>query len=304
MDKSADVLKESIKQALQLVGEGEEDEEKKDLSLVVKEGLNALLVLRSAHRAYCDKTENLKEVTASAKSTLDKTNLQLQNLVYERRHYSNEIFACEDFPSRYTQDQLELVSEDEFLRTAPTAFTEPQDDHNKMRQRILWEAHERKAALQRLEALKTRKNALEANLTSKRRQLDQYGTTLKSIKRAAQPLQQQLRMHPLEGIAADPAAQWLPTPLYILYTQTAAAAAAFDLEVTATIQGSMQEAEAEMSSIHGSASGLHTGQLMTECDPNVRAAKRAKLVASPHLLYKVDSLFMPCVTCHHRLGSC
>ena len=285
MDRPAKILKEAVKQALQLTGEEEED--KHDLSRTLKEGLNALLVLRSAHRVYCDKTENLKEVTASAKSTLDETNLQLQNLGYERRHYSSEIFACEDFPSKYTQDQLELLPEEIFLQTAPSAFTASQDDHERMRQRILWEAHERKEALQRLEALKTRKNALEANLTSKRRQLDQYSSTLGSLKRAAQPLQQQLRMQPLAGITADPAAQLLPTALYILYSQASAAATAFGIGMTATITGSTQEAEAELSTTHGNASGLHTGQLMTEHDPNVRAAKRAKIMSAPHLLYKV-----------------
>ncbi len=284
MDKPAEILREAVKQALQQLSEDEED---RNLAPVLKEGLNALLVLRSAHRSYCDKTENLKEVTADAKSTLDETNLQLQNLVYERKHYTNEIFACEDFPSKYTNDQLELVSEEQFLSTAPVAFTETQVDHERMRQRILWEAQERKEALQRLEALKTRKNALEANFTSKRRQLDQYSSTLRSLKRAAQPLQQQLKIHPLEGITADPAAQLLPLPLYIIYTQAAAAATAFGVGVTATIQGSMQEAEVELGSANTNASRLHTGQLMAERDPNVQAAKRAKLMSSPHLLYKV-----------------
>ena len=91
MDKPAIVLREAIKQGLQLVGEGAD---KEALDLVLKEGLNALLVLRAAHRAYCDETEKLREVTASAKSTLDETNLQLQNLIYERRHYTRNFDRC------------------------------------------------------------------------------------------------------------------------------------------------------------------------------------------------------------------
>ena len=156
-----------------------------------------------------------------------------------------------------------------------------------MKQRILWETHERQEALQRLEALKTRKNALEANLASKCRQLEQYGSTLRTLQRTAQPLQQQLKLHPLEGIAAEATAQLLPLPLYILYTQASAAATAFGLGLTASVHGPKHEAESELHTAADCTGGLHNGQLMAERDPHVQAAKRTKLMASPQLLYKV-----------------
>ena len=284
MDKPAMVLRDAVEQALRLAAEGKKPE---NIAPALKEGLNALLVLRSAHRDYCDDTESLRELTTTAKSTLDETNLQLQNLVYERRHYANEIYACENFPSKYSEDQMELISEEEFMQTAPQAHTQSEDSHERMKQRILWETHQRNQALSRFEALKSMKNAREADLATKRRQLDQYSSTLKSLKRTAQPLQQQLKMQPLEGIIQNSAAQLLPLPLYILYTQAAAAATAFGLGVSPTIQGSMEEAEAELNAASDSASRLHSSQLMTERDPNVRAAKRAKLMSSPQLMYKV-----------------
>ena len=286
MEKPAAVLREALQQGTQLAGETGNS---RGLASVIKEGSNALLVLRAAHRDCCDETEKLKEVTATAKSTLDETNLQLQNLTYERTHYSNEIYACENFPSKYSQQQMELVSEEQFLQAASSTFTQNQDPHERMKQRILWETHERQEALQRLEALKTCKNALEANLASKRRQLEQYGSTLKSLRRTAQPLQQQLKLQPLEGIAAEATAELLPLPLYILYTQASAAATAFGLGLSASIHGPVPEAEAELNAAADNSSGLHNGQAMAERDPSVRAAKRAKLMASPQLLYKVNT---------------
>ena len=302
MEKPAAVLREALQQGTQIAGESKDSQ---GLASVIKEGLNALLVLRSAHRDSCDETEKLKEVTANAKSTLDETNLQLQNLIYERTHYSNEIYSCEDFPSKYSQQQMELVSEEQFLQTASSAFTQNQDSHERMKQRILWETHERQEALQRLEALKTRKNALEANLTSKRRQLEQYGSTSKSLRRTAQPLQQRLKLQPLEGIASEATAELLPLPLYILYTQASAAATAFELGLSASIHGTVHEAEAELHAAADSSSGLHNGQLMAERDPSVRAAKRAKLMASPQLLYKVNTGCHPPhpVPCAHIISS-
>ncbi|KAK9827051.1 hypothetical protein WJX74_004742 [Apatococcus lobatus] len=287
MERPAAVVREALQHGAVLAGNSKDSLE---LAAVIKEGRNALLVLRSAHRDCCDETEKLKEVTASAKSILDETNLQLQNLIYERTHYSNEIYACEDFPSKYSQQQMELISEEQFLQAAPSAFTQSEDRHERMKQRILWETHERHEALQKLEALKTRKNALEANLASKRRHLEQYGSTLKALKRTAQPLQQQLKLHPLEGVTAEVTAQLLPLPLYILYTQASAAVAAFGLNLSASIHGPVHEAESELHAAADSTSGLHSGQAMAERDPSTRAAKRAKLMASPQLLYKAHPL--------------
>ena len=56
-----------------------------------------ILKLRALLRSKCEETEELREQTAAARSTLDQSSLKLKNLAYENDHYSKEIHACLSF---------------------------------------------------------------------------------------------------------------------------------------------------------------------------------------------------------------
>ena len=72
-------------------------------------------LLREFHRSICEDTDALKDTTADAKAHLDQSSLQLESLLYERSHYEKEIRACAAFRSAYTDEQLELLSTEEYI---------------------------------------------------------------------------------------------------------------------------------------------------------------------------------------------
>jgi hypothetical protein len=71
--------------------------------------------------------------------------------------------------SKYSDEQIGLMSEEEFLTKAPDQFKEGiEDPHKLMLQRLEHEKFERLEALKRLEALRTRRDALAATVAGKR----------------------------------------------------------------------------------------------------------------------------------------
>lgn len=77
-----------------------------DWGAATADGVLRLLKLKAAHRALCEATEALREATGDAKSRLDQSSLQLQNLLYEKQHYEREIASCRAFRSAYTEQQV------------------------------------------------------------------------------------------------------------------------------------------------------------------------------------------------------
>lgn len=97
-------------------------------------GLVSILRLKKSHRMLCELVETLREQTAGVKSELDVSSLHLQNLLYQKNHYQREIQACRSYTSAYSDEELELVSEEEFqqIRAAASAAAvaeqEPKDN--------------------------------------------------------------------------------------------------------------------------------------------------------------------------------
>lgn len=67
----------------------------------VEAGAMHILNLKQVHRELCEATEGLRESTAEAKSQLDQSSLQLQNLLYEQQHYEKEIASCRAYKSAF-----------------------------------------------------------------------------------------------------------------------------------------------------------------------------------------------------------
>ena len=85
-----------------------------DRDAVFSAGLAGILRFRQAHRELCELVEGLREKTALVKSELDVSSLHLQNLLYVKHHYQREIQACRSYKSAFTDEDLELISEDQF----------------------------------------------------------------------------------------------------------------------------------------------------------------------------------------------
>ena len=117
-------------------------------------GSLAVLGLKAHNRVVYEGLEAQRQSTAAAKQALEKTNLQLQNLQYEKCHYAKEIQTCLDFRSAVSDSDVGLISEEEFLRCAPPEFNpaggSAADPHACMLNRL---AHELAGALLRVVTL-------------------------------------------------------------------------------------------------------------------------------------------------------
>jgi hypothetical protein len=104
-------------------------------------GSLAVLELKARNREVYEALELRRQGTADAKHALEKTNLQLQNLQYEKSHYAKEIKTCRDFRSAFSDSDVGLVAEEEFLRRAPPelnpAAAVASDDAHAAHQRML-----------------------------------------------------------------------------------------------------------------------------------------------------------------------
>lgn len=69
-------------------------------------GAARILELKAVHRRLCEATDALREAAGEAKTTLDQSSLQLQNLLYEKGHYEKEIATCRGWQSAYSDEQV------------------------------------------------------------------------------------------------------------------------------------------------------------------------------------------------------
>ena len=83
-----------------------------DIQGVFAAGAVRILELKAAHRQLCESTDELREAAAEAKSQLDQSSLQLQNLLYERQHYEKEIASCRGWQSAYSDEQVRALAAD------------------------------------------------------------------------------------------------------------------------------------------------------------------------------------------------
>lgn len=187
-------------------------------------GTALLLRAREHERSAALHAARLKEDSASQRNKLDHDSLQLHNLVYEQQYYDKEIAACRAFASAYTEQQIGSV-------------TLPQQQHEQELQRLTAELQQRQALQQQLQSLQHQKeqllkerNRVSTSYAELRQQVEHCHSGNSALVNMTQPSR--------SSIQADAeAAQLLPLPLYIIYTQAAAAASVVGLPLAVTIEG-------------------------------------------------------------------
>ncbi|XP_002964386.2 THO complex subunit 5A [Selaginella moellendorffii] len=205
-----------------------------------------LLNLRQINRVILQEEDRVKVETEAAKSPLDRTTLQLHNLLYEKNHYLKAIKTCKDFKSKYPD--IELVPEEEFFRDAPEELqSDPaikNDPHKLMLQRLNFEMHQRKQLCKQRELLEARKKMLQENIANRKKFLSSLPSQLKALKKASLPVQQHLGILHTKRLKQHQLADLLPSPLYILYVQLMSYKEAFGEPIDVEIIGSAKEAQA------------------------------------------------------------
>ncbi|ETW83940.1 hypothetical protein HETIRDRAFT_449547 [Heterobasidion irregulare TC 32-1] len=124
--------------------------------------------LKALNRAANVATKAHKQATADARHHMDQTHLELQNLLYEKRHLEREIDKCRQFASIY-QD-IPMYTVDQFVELAPPeAHAEDvmSNQHQLMLNRLSFELQPRHRLDQRVKELTQQKEELLRDSKSK-----------------------------------------------------------------------------------------------------------------------------------------
>ncbi|KAH7655597.1 THO complex subunit 5 protein [Dioscorea alata] len=217
---------------------------KSDLRDLVTQMSLLFITLRQVNRTILLEEDRIKSETDRAKAPVDFTTLQLHNLMYEKNHYLKAIKACKDFRSKH-QD-IELVPEEEFFRSAPEDIKgkvlASDGAHDLMLKRLNFELFQRKELCKLREKLEQQKKSLVDTINSRKKFLSSLPSHLKSLKKASLPVQQQLGILHSKKQKQFQAAELLPPPLYIIYSQLLAQKEAFGERIEIEILGSVKDA--------------------------------------------------------------
>lgn len=237
--------------------------------------LISILRMRKAHVELVYQAEGEKEETARVRATLEKADSELQNLLYERRYYESEIKLCRGFNSKYSDASVNLQDEARFWEEADEDLKEvaraaspnaqPQDGmeieeegslkltlrekeraymHVLMLQRLEHEMRQRRQMALDLDALKRQKAALLQSVSTREKNLKVILSSIQELSESAQSLASTvgsnsplLHRPQLERAAAD----LLPPPLYILYSQLLSTIHIHNLPFTCIISGPIED---------------------------------------------------------------
>ncbi|XP_043218537.1 THO complex subunit 5 homolog [Amphibalanus amphitrite] len=203
-----------------------------------------VLALKKINRLEKARLKAARENTHAAKQRVDTFHLTLQNLLYEIVHVRREINRCLEFRSQ--DEDISLVSEEEFYRDAPEEISQPsstrEDEHRRHLARLDWELEQRRRLAADCRQLDTDKRRISQRIGQQRKRLSDLAPQLAAVLQSTQPLQEELSLPLDQRRQQHRLAALLPRPLYLLYVQTTAYAEACDSSISATICGSEEEA--------------------------------------------------------------
>jgi len=216
--------------------------------LRVKFGL-AFMNLKKLNRLDKIRTKRIRESTASVMQRVDTFHLQLQNLRYEVMHLEKEMTKCLQFRSR--DQDIQLVSEQEFQASAPesikakvsAAETTPSGEHELRLARLEFENAQRKEMHETLQKLDKEKQGFEKKIKTKTSDLASLKPQLAAILEKTKAVQTYLDMPLDEEREQLNLAKFLPTPLFVLFSEMKAYAHACDAKLGVKVVGVLEEAK-------------------------------------------------------------
>ncbi|XP_069134404.1 THO complex subunit 5 homolog [Argopecten irradians] len=177
---------EEIRTAMTEIRKLKEKKGKDHSEEIEEKKINALLqfvVLKKLNRLAHVRCKKVRDATSEAKQRIDQYHLQLQNLLYETMHLEKEITRCLEFKSK--DEEIELVSEEEFYQDAPKEVSRPEvtqaDAHQRTLARLDWELEQRKRLDLKLKEAKDNKEKLEQEIKTKQEYLENLQPKLNTI---------------------------------------------------------------------------------------------------------------------------
>lgn len=144
--------------------------------------------LRSMNWSVQEQVNATKDVTLAEKLSVDRIQLDIQNIYYQHMHLRSEIDACDGFRSRH--ENLGLVDLDQFYADNPELKDTITDEHTLMMERLRDEERRRLE----LHITRTRLAEKKAQLLEENRQrkedLEALDANLSKFIESAEPIRQ------------------------------------------------------------------------------------------------------------------
>ncbi|PPQ77735.1 hypothetical protein CVT25_011170 [Psilocybe cyanescens] len=146
--------------------------------------------LKSLYRAANTVTRLKKDETAEARQDMDQSHLNLQNLLYEKRHLEREIEKCRQFAS-----DISLYSVEEYKLLAPEESRTKEildDEHQLMLNRLNFELAERQRLdLKKRELIQQKEDLLKES-KAKSSTMDNVKTQIELLMKTASEIQKKV----------------------------------------------------------------------------------------------------------------
>ena len=181
----------------------------------------AVLELREVNRTIQDSVATLKgRARAPPNQEVDKKDLKLQALQYEKNYFLREIRHARDYPP---DRPIDMLSKEAFVKAAPAGVAAEADDpHAFHLARLQLELDQRKSLCEQRDKLLASRKALEESIASRRAFLEGMGSQLASITRISRPLQDLLQQRLTTRWQESKQIKLLPPPLRVLFERALA----------------------------------------------------------------------------------
>ncbi|GAA5815169.1 hypothetical protein MFLAVUS_008675 [Mucor flavus] len=155
---------------------------------LIQENFDRLIDLHTV--AYAS-TKDSRQSTLDAKTNMNEKRLELQDVMYERKHILEEIVQCRDFRSVY--EDVELIPLEEFLAKAGPEYLQNSDNpHQLMINRLKYELVVRTALKEQKEALEIERAKLIKENRKIRKKVDLFDKLLDDFVLSAAPVEEAL----------------------------------------------------------------------------------------------------------------
>ncbi|ORX78757.1 hypothetical protein BCR32DRAFT_234838 [Anaeromyces robustus] len=191
--------------------------------------------LKQINRTLYIDNKNIKQVTQDEKAKMDKLNLELKNLDYERLHLKKEIEKCSQLKTTY--QNIDMIPLEEFLEVAPESLKNSDNPHRQMINRLSFEFEERKRLSKTEKGLIEDKKKINEKLIKQKEKLNQIDDQLEQLIKNSFTLQESLKLPQTFVRKQNEISLLLPEPLFILYKQAIGYQEAYENRITVEILG-------------------------------------------------------------------
>jgi THO complex subunit 5 len=190
------------------------------------------------------------------------------------QYYDKEISSKHTFQPSVPDDKLCCITSQDFqqLQQQQNPHQQPQSAHELELERLNYELGQRKQLKAHLQRLLQQKQRAQSELGAARERIDELRGHMEAIKSSSRSLLETSLPESAAISRNREAAELLPLPLYIIYSQAATASSVLGLPISADIAGSTAAAQ-RLAAAEADAAAAHATPVAADA---VQAAKRRR----------------------------